>query len=346
MTFPTGIRRALLGGALLALAGHATAGPNSYTELGPDGGRTTQVLFDQLVDDRLYLFGQKVGVHRSDDDGATWQPINPDLPQIASTSISGLAVSTVDGTVYVADNSNVVARSPDAGQTWIASDSELGFGVTTVFTDPVNADIVYATAGALVYKSINGGDTWANVTGTLGFTVVDEIAIDPSNSDRILVTGWEGVARSTDGGAMWETLSNGLPAPDSNGWIFANVLGIDPIDPDVAYAFVSNDGVYKTLDFGDSWSKVSVNLPNDFFTRLIFDPANTDTLIVGTGNNDVIVSFDGGATWSDLINFGLGDYTINDVALDPDNSIRLFAASSARGVYVTDDGAFSWQETS
>ncbi len=338
----------LLASACLFAAGQqAVADNNSWTELGPDGGRTDQIVFDPNIADRLYLSGFHAGVYRSDDDGASWQSVNPSLPEITVRSISSVAVSPVNSTLFTADGGPEVARSVDGGDTWTVSTNGLtGAGVYYTFPDPVNAGVVYGVATNRLFKSTDDGLNWSEVTGTMALTVIEDIQINPADTQVIYASGWEGMYKSEDGAASWTQLTNGLPAPNSSGYIFAGASALDPLNPDVVYVMVSNDGLYKTTDGGDAWFRVSTNLPSDFFTKVLVNPNATNQVLVATGNNDVIISSDGGAIWSDLVNIGLGDYTVQDIAFDPNNPIRLFAGVFLRGVYVTDDGAFSWSESS
>ncbi len=338
----------LLACALLVMASHtAAADNNTWTELGPDGGRIDQIMFDPNVDQRMYLQGFHGGVYRSDDDGASWQPVNPVLAEITVRSISGIAVSPVNSTLFTSDGGGEVARSLDGGDSWTVSSNGLsGAGVYDQFPDPVNAGVVYALATNRLFKSIDDGLNWTEVTGAMTLTVIEDIQINPADTQVLYATGWEGVYKSDDGGASWTQQTNGLPPPNGSGYIFAGSAAIDPLNPNIVYVMVSNDGLYKSMDGGAAWARVSTNLPSDFFTKLLVNPNDTDQLILATGNNDVIVSNDGGATWGDLVNIGLGDYTVQDMAFDPDNPIRLFAGVFLRGVYVTNDGAFSWTESS
>jgi hypothetical protein len=121
-----------------------------------------------------------------------------------------------------------------------------------------------ATGG--VWKSINGGVTWAPVFDSAGVGGVGAVAVAPSNSDIVWVgtgepqnmrsSSWgTGVYKSTDGGKTWSRAM--LPKSQHIGKIV-----VDPRDPNVVYVAAigplwapgGERGLYKTTDGGKSWT--------------------------------------------------------------------------------------------
>ncbi|NIV03982.1 glycosyl hydrolase, partial [Candidatus Saccharibacteria bacterium] len=97
-----------------------------------------------------------------------------------------------------------------------------------------------------------------------------------------------GIYKSTDGGDNWNLLSNGLPAPSST----VGRIGIDiaPGNPNVIYAIYADhpgyfDGVYKSTNAGNSWSRVNdgalSNIYSSFgwyFGNIYIDPTDENTV--------------------------------------------------------------------
>src|SRR5262249_38476204 len=94
-------------------------------------------------------------------------------------------------------------------------------GVTGIAVDPFDSAKVYvAFSGFIsritpfdgyVYRSVNGGATWTNITGNLPVMPVNDIVIDPDLPNTLYVATDAGVMITTDGGASWSSLGNGLP---------------------------------------------------------------------------------------------------------------------------------------
>jgi photosystem II stability/assembly factor-like uncharacterized protein len=146
-----------------------------------------------------------------------------------------------------------------------------------------------------VYISSNGGDTWtalkiANETAY----AVQAAAVAPSNGSIIYAGGYtddysKGVLYSTaNGGATW-TRQN---------WTYRNiaVLAVDPQDPKIVYAATSWDGVYRSADGGQSWTKYG-----DLYGAysIIVNKANPNEVFLG-GGNGVYRSTNRGLTWTDI----------------------------------------------
>ncbi|MGV6860346.1 MAG: VPS10 domain-containing protein [Putridiphycobacter sp.] len=137
-----------------------------------------------------------------------------------------------------------------------------------------------------------------------------------------------------------------------------NILTQHPSDPNTIYAGAANGGIFKTTDGGTNWQPIFDDLSYLAIGDITFDPNNTNTLYVGTGDknfgghshigNGVYKSTDGGTTWN---NSGLTETGIvTEVIVDPSNSNTVYAAtlgntfakSNDRGVYKSTDGGATW----
>jgi photosystem II stability/assembly factor-like uncharacterized protein len=136
---------------------------------------------------------------------------------------------------------------------------------------------------------------------------------------------------------------------------YARALAIDPSNPAIVYVGTSG-GVFKSTDFGASWSAVSTGLPAGYIPRtLALDPRTPSTVYAGGscgvyGPCGIYKSHDGGASWT-AINAGLEDVIfVESLAIDPIDPDVIYAGTQAclegfchiAGVFKTTDGGASW----
>ena len=132
---------------------------------------------------------------------------------------------------------------------------------------------------------------------------------------------------STDNGATFTLQIIGLP----NRYI--KDLSVDPADPLTALVTVSGFGsghVFETVNGGVSWQDISSNLPDVPVNAVLYDPATTSTIYVGT-DLGVYRSTDGGTNWSPFNN-GLPLIAVFDLAAEPNTSL-LVAATHGRSMF-------------
>lgn len=172
------------------------------------------------------------------DGGQTWTNLGANL-QATLQSITGIGMATYQGifaadpgfpnvtdqgsnssatsTIYVTDGTNIFATK-DNGQTWQdrstgTSLATLGF-IQQLVVDPTNRDTVYAVRGAFgggqVYQSIDGGQTWNNISNNLPNVPAWSLVIDP-RTDTLYVGNDAGVYASTNQGTSWSLFGSGMP---------------------------------------------------------------------------------------------------------------------------------------
>jgi photosystem II stability/assembly factor-like uncharacterized protein len=194
-------------------------GGASYTQLTtPGGSRTDLFVVDPGNGDRVLMGGS--AVYESTNAGASWAARNG-AGWPGSATIENLAVSpSSPNTIYViasVNNSPGTYVTTDDGQHWQHFNSpgndDSFWGLAA---DPANNQTAYAlTHAGHVYRTTNGGQTWANITGNLPPETAYMIAvksIGPANSDKALYVGNDiGVYASYDMGASWSRAGSGLP---------------------------------------------------------------------------------------------------------------------------------------
>ncbi len=193
-------------------------------------------------DDRtLYHAAQMV--LRSTDRGASWQEISPDLTR------------------------NQVDRHQAGGGPVMneAAGGEYYNTITYLAESPHDADTLWAGSdGGLLHVTRDGGAHWQNVSPPgLGETRINAIDVSPHDPATafVVASGFltndfaPYVFRTDDYGQSWRSLSKGLPEGDS-----VRVVREDPARPNLLYAGTQR-GVFVSLDGGERWAELQLNLP-------------------------------------------------------------------------------------
>jgi sortilin (neurotensin receptor 3) len=202
----------------------------------------------------------------------------------------------------------------------------------------------------------------------IGGRVLD-VALDPANANTIYIaTASGGVWRSTDGAATFtEAWPRANPQPigaiamASDGALYAGTGESGPGGGSITYG---GRGLYKSTNGGASWTNVGLR---DTVTtgRIVVDPANPERIFVASsgdlfnpgGGRGVYRSIDGGASWSRVLAGDTATTGAVDLAIDPQNPQRIFAAmwdhirypnlrvygGVGSGVYRSTDGGDTWQ---
>lgn len=132
-----------------------------------------------------------------------------------------------------------------------------------------------------------------------------------------------------------------------------NVGIIDPNQSNVMYVGAPAGGIWKSIDNGEHWEPLSDDLPQIGVSGIAIDYNNSNVIYISTGDDDasdsygigVLKSTDGGITWNKTGLEASDQYEIgNDIYIDPDNSNKLWVATS-RGVYKTEDAGVNWVKT-
>jgi len=243
--------------------------------------------------------------------------------------------------------------------------------VTGVAGDPET--YYFGSVAGGVWKTTNGGLTWAPMTDKTGIMSVGAIAVAPSDPNVIYVgTGescWrgnisygDGMYKSLDGGKTWSHI--GLEDTRH----IARII-ISPTNPDVLFvaamghAYGPNEtrGVFRSSDGGKTWQKVLYKDNKTGAIDLTFDPSNSHilyaalyeaqrypwTAISGGPGSGLYKSIDDGATWKRLEGHGLPSGVLGriGVSVSGADGNRVYAIIEAEkgGIYRSEDAGESWQ---
>jgi photosystem II stability/assembly factor-like uncharacterized protein len=227
------------------------------------------------------------------------------------------------------------ARTVMAGQGVWRTGGPWGGSVGDLAIDPKSPSTLYAATYGGLFKSTDGGATWAPSGAGLPNGSVGRLAIDPLQPSRLHVAIWgAGVYRSADGGKSWAATNTGLTS--------RNVadLAIDPLDPSILYAGTSDGGIFTSSDGGDSWSAASSGLPEINIERIALCAAVPSTLYAATAGGFVYRSTDAGGSWA-LASNGLRDGWLSSLAVDPSNPSALYVWKG-NFLFRSTDGGKSW----
>ncbi len=161
--------------------------------------------------------GPESGLFKSTDGGTTWTKLTRGLPTVEQgLGRIGFCVAPSDprrmyATVDAGDYGGMY-RSDDAGESWrsISNDGRYwgrGSDFAEVKADPLNADIVY-TANVVVWRSMDGGNTWKDFRGAPGGDDYHRIWINPANPEILLLAADQGAIITVNGGKTFSSWYN------------------------------------------------------------------------------------------------------------------------------------------
>jgi photosystem II stability/assembly factor-like uncharacterized protein len=343
-----------------------------YRPVGPVGNRAIAVVGLPGDPDIYYVGAASGGIFKSVDGGASWAPVFDSQPV---SSIGSLAVAPSDpnvvwagtGETFIRSNvsqGNGVYKSTDAGKTWTCAGLEDTGRIGRIVVDPRDPDIVFAAALGHcygpqqergVYRTTDGGKTWARVLFVDENTGCSDIAMDPNNP-RILFAGmwpmlirtwgkWSGgpggsLHVSRDGGTTWKRLQgHGLPETE----IGKVGLAMAPTDSSRVYALIetADEGLWRSEDGGETWNHVNhdtalLNRPL-YYTRLIVSPGDADEVYFPATRFNM--SQDGGKTFKRFNVWG-GDN--HDMWIDPKNPDRMIIGND-QGIAISVNRGKTWR---
>ena len=313
-----------------------------WRSIGPyRGGRTVGAAGVAQQPNVFYIGVNNGGVWKTTDYGRTWFPIFDDQ---STGSIGSIAVAPSNpDIIYVGSGEglhrpdlstgNGVYKSEDAGKTWIQLGLQDGQQIPKIVVDPKNPDRIFvAVLGHPygpnkergIYRSEDGGKTFTNVLHIDENTGGDDVAIDPNNTDVIFATLWQ----SREG--PWE---NGE---------WAGTKG----------------GIYKSTDGGNTWKKLSKDLPADMVqAHIAIAPSSSKTVyvVIGTGKENeygtgtgmgLFRSDDGGENWHEITDDGrpearIGGGDVPEIMVDPKDPETIYSTSIV--VWKSVNGGKTWR---
>lgn len=303
------------------------------------------------------------GVLKSIDEGNSWQHLG--LEEIGSVGRivvspqnSDVAYVAAMGYLFENNSDRGLYKTSNGGDSWdkilFINDST---GVIDLAIHPTNPDTIYAVTwqrvrrlayfeyggtGSGIYRSYDGGETWAELqNGLPGGINIGRIGIGISQSDPHILyaiycdkTGYfSGLFKSEDNGDSWtqtndDALSNIYA---SYGWWFGR-LKIDPLDPQVVYAIGLD--LYKTNNGGDTWQDITGWAHVDMH-EVAISAENPDQILLAN-DGGLYASSDAGASWSSKKQLPITQFYT--CAIDNSAPYRLYGGAQDNGTNRTLSG--------
>ena len=322
---------------------------------------------------------------------ATAQDPLPDVPdEFSELTFRAIGPAVVGGrihdvealphdpsTIYVATASGGLWKTTNKGTTWhpLFDDQP-----TSTFGDlaiaPSDPNVVWAGTGEQnnrqstswgsgVYRSIDGGETWAHL-GLTETRHIGRVVVHPHNPDVAWVAAqgnlWKptrerGVYKTEDGGQSWtrvlyvDTLTGGTD------------LAMDSCDPDVLYAATyqrlrrtwgfngggPGSGVWRSRDGGESWEELANGIPSGDKGRIGLAAAAhacgvVNAIIQHADSSGVYRSEDGGESWERMSDRNGRPMYYSHIFIDPTNADRVYTL--ARDAGRSEDGGRTWTDVS
>jgi photosystem II stability/assembly factor-like uncharacterized protein len=221
------------------------------------------------ADNDSIMFGssQVLNISKSTNRGSSFFNVSP--PGSDGTAfIAPYKIFWGDGNIMYAGRDKIF-KSTNAGGNWTVTNNDqyLDGGLVALAMDISyqTSDKVYVATAPFaafrghVFRTINGGNTWDDITDPLPDRFPADIAVDPNNDDIVYITyygfGSGHIYKTTNGGASWTDITGTLPDVPTVAVI------VDPNNSD--HVYVGNDlGVYASTDGGTTWAVFSDGLPN------------------------------------------------------------------------------------
>jgi photosystem II stability/assembly factor-like uncharacterized protein len=251
-------------------------------------------------------------------------------------------------------NPNKGARMTSSFEAVSRGPGNVGGRTRAIIVDPDDAAKNTWFAGSAsggIWKTSDGGSSWANLTPNLPNLSTNSLAMSASNHNVIYAgTGevfagnlsfvrGDGVFKSIDRGVTWNQLSS--TAGDSK-YNSVNRIVIDPVDENTLL-MATNLGVFKSIDGGNSWNQTlsGVGLVQD----LKVDPSDFNIMYAGANGNGVYKTVDAGENWTKLSG-GIGDVARVEIAVSTKNPNKVYVSTydgdNTTLVYVSTDKGSTW----
>jgi photosystem II stability/assembly factor-like uncharacterized protein len=324
------------------------------------------------------------------------QPVDPSLlsglqwrsigPYRGGRTVGAAGVPQQPNIFYIGVNNGGVWKTTDYGRTWFPIfDKEPTGSIGTITVAPSNPDIIYVgsgeglhrpdlSTGDGIYKSTDAGKTWAH-SGLRDGQQIPKIAVDPKNPERLFVAVLghpygpneeRGIYRSEDGGKSFEKV---FYIDENTG---GDDVEIDPINTNIIYATLwqsregpwengawagTKGGIFKSVDGGKTWKKLSSGLPANMVQAHIAIAASSSNILYmaigttepneyGTGiGMGIYRSDDAGENWLRISDDGrpearIGGGDVPELMVDAMNPDIVYSTSIV--VWKSVDGAKHW----
>jgi len=324
-----------------------------------DGGKQWQLLYNFgkprlfvdniIVDSRnprvLYVGGHRHnlpgGFFKSTDGGVTWR----ENAQLKNEALHSLVQAESNPDTLIAGTFTGMFRSDDSGETWkqLPTSNTPGLlHVESLAIDPRTTDTIYAGTFYLPYKSTDGGQTWRSIrNGMIDDSDIFAIDIDPRDPNHIIASACSGIYESKNAGESWRKVQ-GIPSQSRR----TRAILQHPSVPGIVFAGTT-EGFWRSEKGGDADSWMVTTSRQLEINSIAVHPSRPEMVYIGTNNYGVMVSNDGGKTFTPT-NGGFSGRFANAILADREIPNRIYASTinTATGggfLFVSNDNGESWR---
>nr|PZN68433.1 MAG: glycosyl hydrolase [Sphaerobacter thermophilus] len=283
--------------------------------------------------------------------------VRPDNPNIVFAGSYGGFLTRYDRRTGQRRN---IAVWPEASLGWGAKDLKYRFQWTyPIVISPHDPNVLYVTSN-VVHRSTDEGESWEvispdltrddkskqepsggpitkDVTGAEYYNTIFAFAESPLQPGLLWAGSDDGLIHvSRDGGQTWQNVT----PPDLPEWALISIIEPSPHDPAVAYVAATRyklddftPYLYKTTDYGQTWTRITGGIPEDDFTRVIREDPNRRGLLYCGTETGIYVSIDDGVHWQPFRQ-NLPVVPIHDLVI---TGTSLVVATHGRSIWVLDD---------
>ncbi|MBN2411931.1 hypothetical protein JXQ31_09590 [candidate division KSB1 bacterium] len=248
--------RASVGGIIIKSVDGGWNWTPVYEKNGLDDGVVRSIIIDPAspVHNRtVYAASYANGVYKSLDDGKHFKKVTPEKMFNGNTRIMWLEMApSHPQTLYLGVGGS--------------------YGIRPITFGPDEYPALKPGMFGGIFKTVDGGKSWAKCNTTREIPSVQDIAVDPFNADIVYAAAYNeeyllpdktnrekwgrgGVYQSGDGGKTWELVFQS-PINVVNGTGEVEAICINPVAPEIIYAAVRRFGIYRSLDSGKTWELV------------------------------------------------------------------------------------------
>ncbi len=263
---------------------------------GDDGPKVVTIWNVTPSNGTLYAGVEPAGLFRSEDRGQTWSHVaglreHPSRPEW-QPGAGGLCLHSIvphptdKQHVWVGISAVGAFETQDGGKTWETRNRgvragympdpypDFGQCVHKLHIAPTDSGVLYQQNHCGVYRSVDGGRQWTELTPGLPSEFGFPLAIHPRDPNtlyviplngaekgRFMIDGSAAVWRSRDAGASWNRMSAGLPQDHAPLGVLREAMATDPMTPAGIYFGTSTGQVFASADEGDSWRLIADYLP-------------------------------------------------------------------------------------
>jgi len=280
----------------------------------PFGDSFSQIWSLCAAHGRLHAGTKPASLLVSEDGGSTWGRVQSlsDHPSAESWNpgAAGVILHTIvphptdPDRLWIGISAAGVFATEDGGHSWerrnrlsnaeaceghghpaAPRDGETGHCVQNMLRAAGDRDLLYQQNHHGVWRSVNGGRSWDDVTRGLPSTFGFPIRIHPRDPDTIWTLPLNGddigryppnaaaaVWRSRDGGQSWQDLRDGLPQESCFFTVLRQAMAGDSRDPAGLYFGTNSGSVFASLDEGDTWQEIARHLPTILSVELLDRP--------------------------------------------------------------------------